>query len=451
MPQDEGARDQWAAGEVDVEDLIDSQNVTRQHIRLLLICATVLFLDGFDAQAMGYVAPAVAGDLKLSKQTLGPVFSSGLIGLMVGALLFGPVADRFGRKPIILASTILFGLGSLATVLAHDAEALMWMRVLTGIGLGGAMPNTVALMAELSPKRRRATMVMAMFCGFSIGAALGGLIAAALIPALGWRSVFAAGGAAPLLYAPFLARLLPESPRFLALRGGQDDRVSAVLISFFPEAAMPVDTRFAVHQHRLKGLPIVHLFGNGRGAGTVLIWVIFFASLLDLYFLSSWLPTVLNDRGASVSLAAMIGAMFQIGGVAGTFALGNAIDRFSFTALSLSYLLAGIAVAGIGLSVHSTALVTLFIFLAGFCIVGGQTAANALASGFYVTSIRSTGVGWALGIGRTGAILGPLLGGVLLSLKLDTTSLFFLAAVPPACGASAAFVLSRIERAKRVR
>src|SRR5215475_12341759 len=174
MPQDEGARDQWAAGEVDVEDLIDSQNVTREHIRLLLICAAVLFLDGFDAQAMGYVAPAVAGDLKLSKQTLGPVFSSGLIGLMVGALLFGPIADRFGRKPIILASTILFGLGSLATALAHDAEALMWMRVLTGVGLGGAMPNTVVLTAELSPKRRRATMVMTMFCGFSIGAALGG-------------------------------------------------------------------------------------------------------------------------------------------------------------------------------------------------------------------------------------------------------------------------------------
>jgi AAHS family 4-hydroxybenzoate transporter-like MFS transporter len=442
MPQNKGGPS------LDVEALIDSQNLTRQHFRLLLTCAAVLFLDGFDAQAMGYVAPAVAGDLKLSKEALGPVFSSGLLGLMAGALILGPLADRFGRKPIILASTILFSLGSLATVLTRDAEALMWLRMLTGVGLGGAMPNTVALTAELSPKRRRSAMVMAVFCGFSIGAALGGFIAAALIPAFGWRSVFVAGGAAPLLFAPFLARLLPESPRLLALKGGHDERIFTVLNAFFPKAAIPIEAHFVVHEPRFKGLPVIHLFRDGQATGTILIWVIFFTSLLDLYFLSSWLPTVLHDLGTSVSLAAIIGAMFQIGGVAGTFALGNAIDRFSFTALTLNYLFAGIAVAGIGLSVHSTALVTLFIFLAGFSIVGGQIAANALASGFYPTGIRSTGVGWALGIGRMGSILGPLLGGVLLSLKWDIMSLFFLAAVPPACGASAAFALARIERAK---
>jgi MFS transporter, AAHS family, 4-hydroxybenzoate transporter len=430
----------------DVEAFIDSQPVTPQQTRLLLICAAVLFLDGFDAQSIGYVAPALASDLSLPRQALGPVFSAGLFGLMIGALLFGPLADWLGRKWIIAASMIVFGLGSLATVLAHDTATLIETRVLTGFGLGGAMPNTIALIAEFSPARRRATMVMAMFCGFSIGAALGGLIAAALIPTFGWRSVFAAGGITPLLFVPFVIRLLPESARFLALSGAPGTSISAVLVSLFPKIPLPPQARFVVQERRLTGFPAVHLFKQGRSAATLLIWAIFFTSLLDLYFLSSWLPTVLNDLGKSISLSAIIGAMFQVGGIAGTLALGWAIDRFSFKALSLNYLFAAMAVAAIGLSGHAMPLVTLCIFLAGFCIVGGQIAANALASGYYGTSIRATGVGWALGIGRMGSILGPLVGGALFSQKWDTASLFLLAAIPPVFGAIAAFALSRMSR-----
>src|ERR1700692_1054967 len=217
-----GAIDVAGASLVDVAGFIDQQPVGGFQIKLLLACAAVLFLDGFDTTSIGFVAPALAKEWGLTKGALGPVFSAGLFGLMIGALIFGPVADRIGRKNIIVLSTAAFGIGTLITIFAQDVYWLIAIRFLTGLGLGGAMPNAIALTSEFSPQRRRGTMVMAMFCGFSVGAALGGLLAAALIPMFGWRSVFVIGGVAPLIYAPFLASWLPESIRFLALTGRDD-------------------------------------------------------------------------------------------------------------------------------------------------------------------------------------------------------------------------------------
>jgi len=429
---------------IDVAAFIDAQPVGRFQIRLLLACAAVLFLDGLDTQAIGYVAPAVAREWGLSKVALGPVFSAGLFGLMIGALSFGPLADRLGRKKIIILSTVAFGIGALATAFVQDVAVLIVIRFFTGLGLGGAMPNAVALTSEFNPHRRRATMVMIMFCGFSIGAALGGLLAAALIPQYGWRSVFVAGGAAPLLLAPILALRLPESVRFLALTGRANTQVAQLLAVVYPHAPISAAARFVVDEPKLSGMPVKHLFKGGRTLATLLLWVVFFMSLLDLYFLSNWLPTVLNDLGASVSSAAVIGSMLQVGGVVGTFALGSVIDRFSFRALALVYFIAVFAVGAIGQLGHSAALVTSAIFAAGFCIVGGQIAANALAANFYPTSVRATGVGWALGIGRVGSIIGPLIGGALMTAKWSTGELFMTAASAALCAALAAFALSRV-------
>jgi AAHS family 4-hydroxybenzoate transporter-like MFS transporter len=435
-----------ASGVIDVAGFIDEQPVGRFQIRLLLACAAVLFFDGFDTQAIGYVAPDLARDWGLARGALGPVFSAGLFGLMIGTLVFGPIADRIGRKRIIVFSTAAFGIGTLATVFAQDITSLLVIRFLTGLGLGGALPNAVALTSEFSPHRRRATMVMAMFVGFSVGAALGGLIAAALIPSFGWRSVFLIGGIAPLILVPFLAARLPESIRFLALTGRADARVAEMLTWIAPSARFPSGTRFGVHEAKLAGLPVAHLFSEGRAWATLVLWIVFFMSLLDIYLLSNWLPTVLNDLGASVSIAVAIGAMFQVGGVVGTFALGQFIDRFSFRALSLTYLLASFAVAAIGYSGQSIALATLAIFCAGFCIIGGQIASNALAATYYPTMVRSTGVGWALGIGRIGSIVGPLIGGIMFARHVGAELLFLAAAVPALCASLAAFALARITR-----
>src|SRR5215470_14956928 len=231
------ANDEMQAGgapAIDLVDFIDRQPVGGFQIKLLLICAAVLFLDGFDTQAIGYVAPALAKEWHLGKGALGPVFSAGLFGRMIGALVFGPLADRVGRKRIIIFSTVAFGIGAFATAFAQDVTTLLVIRFLTGLGLGGAMPNAIAMTSEYNPHRRRATMVMIMFCGFSVGAALGGFLAAGLIPRFGWRSVFIVGGVAPLLMVPVLVWWLPESARFLAIAGKAPERVAELLKRISP-------------------------------------------------------------------------------------------------------------------------------------------------------------------------------------------------------------------------
>src|SRR5579872_3543716 len=263
------------ASTLDVAAFIDAQPVGGFQFKLLLTCASVLFLDGFDTTAIGYVAPALAKEWNLGKGALGPVFSAGLFGLMIGALVFGPLADRIGRKKIIIFSTLAFGIGTLVTAFAGDLNVLFAIRLATGLGLGGAMPNTVALTSDFSPHRRRATMVMVMFVGFSIGAALGGLLAAALIPHFGWRSVFVVGGLAPLVLAPVLALRLPESVRFLALTGRANARVAELLSRINAKATLADSTRFVVDEPAMKGIPVQHLFTDGRTLATLLLWVVF--------------------------------------------------------------------------------------------------------------------------------------------------------------------------------
>lgn len=287
-------------------------------------------------------------------------------------------------------------------------------------------------------------MVMAMFVGFSVGSALSGLIAAALIPTFGWRSIFLIGGIAPFLLVPFLAAGLPESVRFLALSGQADARVAELLTRVSPSARFPSTMRFEVHEAKLVGLPFAHLFSEQRGFVTLLLWAVFFMSLLDLYLLLNWLPTVINDLGASVATAAAVGAMLQVGGIAGTLMLGQFIDRFSFHALAIAFLFAAIAIALVGFSDHSIAFAIFAIASAGFFLVGGHIAAIALAASYYPTMARSTGVGWAIGIGRVGSIVGPLIGGIMLARGVATQSLFMAAAVPALVASLAALVLARM-------
>ena len=412
-----------------------------------MLCGLAVALDGFNTQAIGYVAPAIARDWRLGREALSPVFASGLIGLMIGALTLGPVADRFGRKRIIIACTAFFGALSLTAAAAHSLNQLMVLRFIGGLGLGGVMPNAIALTSEFSPHRSRGTMVMVMFCGFPIGATFGGFAAASIIPTYGWQGVFILGGLLPILLVPALACMLPESIRHIVLQGNKAAEVRALLSHVNREFVFTGHAEFVIREERAPGLAVGHLFRHGRAPATLLLWIVFFASLLDLFLLSNWLPTVFHDAGISMSLAVIATALFQGGGVVGTLALGRVVDRFGvYRVLTAIYFLGAIFIVLLGY-LHSIAGIMVSTFGAGIGIVGGQTGANVVAALVYPTSIRSTGVGWALGIGRIGSIVGPVVGGIMLAQRWPLPTIFLAAAIPAVCGSIAIHLMGRRQQA----
>jgi AAHS family 4-hydroxybenzoate transporter-like MFS transporter len=380
---------------------------------------------------------------------LGSVISAGLFGMMIGALMSGPLADRFGRKPVLMLSVLIFGISSLFTATAGTVEALTAFRVLTGLGMGGAMPNAIALTSEYMPRRRRATAVTAMICGFSLGGAVGGFVAAALIPRFGWESVFIAGGTVPVLIAGTAIFVLPDSIRFLLIKGGEDGRARRYLARMAPEVRLPQRLSPGVDEHQSGGgvFIVKQLFTEGRAAATALIWIVYFVNLLDLYFLTSWLPTIISDAGIPVGTAILLTALFQLGGIGGALALSGVLDRhFSFGIVAACYLWAAASVFLIGKVGTSVPVLAVTIACAGLGIIGGQNLSHALTAEVYPTRIRSTGVGWALGIGRIGSIVGPILGGQLLVRGTSIRQVFWAAAVPALIGAAAAAILSVVKR-----
>jgi len=439
-----------AAACIDVQQVIDQQAFGRYHFRVAALCALSVLLDGFDAQVIGYVAPALAQQWQIPRAALSPILSAGLVGMFLGALVFGPLADRFGRKRILILCTVWFGVCSLLTSRADSAQSMLVLRLITGLGLGGTMPNAIALTAEYMPRRIRATGVMIMFTGFAVGAAVGGFLAAGLITRFGWRSVFVVGGLVPCAAAVLLLGL-PESIRFLVLKGGQEASVARLLRKIAPDVAIAPDASFAAGGERHEeGFVVKKLFTEGRARTTLLLWVIFFTNLLALFFLNSWLPTILHDSGRSIEQSILITTMFQVGGVLASLILGRFIDRMtSYRVLAWAYAGASLCIFFIGAIAGSLAVGIVAVFAAGFCIVGAQTGANALAAESYPTGIRSTGTGWALGIGRIGSIVGPVVGGLLLSSALDVRRVFWVAAVPTLIAAGASVVITGRRRGAR--
>jgi MFS transporter, AAHS family, 4-hydroxybenzoate transporter len=431
---------------LDVEEVLARGNRPGFQAMLLLLCGLCLVIDGFDAQAISYVAPAIVAEWHVPKTALGPVFSSGFLGLLLGALSLSVLADRVGRRPVLIGTTLFFTVAILATPFAKTIPALIAIRFVTGIGLGCIMPGAMALIGEFSSPDRRIKRMMWISCGFTLGAALGGFLSAMLIPTSGWRSVFWLGGIAPLLLAIAMFFLLPESLQFLLVKG-ENDRARRWLKQYDPTLEVTEQTKLVARDVAAKGVPVAELFRRGRTPITLLLWAISFLNLVVMAFLSNWLPTLMRDAGYPVGIAVITGTLLQLGGVTGTLILGGLIQRFGFVrVLFAAFVIAALAVSAIGVTQHALPWLLATVFCGGFCVVGGQPAVNALAGHYYPTALRSTGIGWSLGVGRLGAMTGPLVGGQLLALNSSTTVLFNAAAVPALCSAMLVLFLAAATR-----
>ena len=435
-----------SANVIEVEHVLGETRHPAFQLMLLVLCGLCLVIDGFDAQAMGYVAPSVIGEWHVSKAALGPVFSASLFGMLLGALGLSVLADRIGRRPVLIGATLFFALAMLATPLVTTIPALLTLRFITGLGLGCIMPNAMALVGEFSSTAHRVKRMMLVSCGFTLGAALGGFVSAALIPSYGWRAVFWVGGTVPLLLAFAMLAKLPESLQFLVLKG-RHERALRWLTRFDPSLPIGPNTRLVVREKAASGAPVAELFRAGRTPVTLILWAISFMNLIDLYFLSNWLPTVMHEAGYTPATAVIVGTVLQTGGVVGTLLLGWFIERFGFVrVLFVCFVAATLTVGMIGMVAQTLPWLLAVVFAGGFCVVGGQPAVNALAGHFYPTSLRSTGIGWSLGIGRIGSVIGPLVGGQLIALNWSNAALFHAAAVPVLCSALLVIALAGATR-----
>jgi MFS transporter, AAHS family, 4-hydroxybenzoate transporter len=387
-----------------------------RHVSVAVLCGLVQMLDGYDLSAIGLAAPSLAKAWSLPPAAFTQAFALSSVGIMVGAMMSGPIADRFGRKPMLLVAVAMFGLFSLLSAFASSLTALVVLRFFTGIGIGGAMPTTVALTSDHAPPRWRTSIVMFMFTGNTIGGFFAGQIAAQLLPQWGWPGIFFVGGVVPLALLVPLIFLLPESPQFK-----RDAR---------PEGA--------------RANPVGGLFRHGLAVSTVILWAVFLLNLLDMYLISYWLPTVLHLDGLSPADAAFAASIYSAGGVLSTILLGPLITRFGAERVLGTSLTMGAVAIGIVALAHLPPLAMMAVlFAAGGGFVGSQLGLNGFTAAVYPAETRSTGIGWALGVGRLGGIAGPIVGGVLLALGWPATQIMLFACGPGLLTAALVVLLGR--------
>ena len=410
------------------ETALESQRIGPLQIRVAAICTVVQLCDGYDVNSIGVSVPSLTHAWNLPGPAFATAFLRSSIGIMVGALSAGPIGDRFGRKPLLIGSLLIFGLASLGSAFAGSLGFMTVMRFFTGVGIGGAFPGAATLTGDYSPHRRRALMIMLSFTGAPIGGFICGQLAGILLPTLGWPSVFVIGGIVPLALVIVMALWLPESPRFLAAKANLSPREAALLRSLDIAPGSAVTHLDVALGNPFK--PIAMLFGRGYALQTVLMWIIFFCSLMNLFLFVYWMPEVLHLTGMTPAQAARATSFRELGAIFAVVYLGVLIDRFGpERALAANYAAGILFIAAIALVAMPYLLLIGAIFFSGMMIIGSQTGANAACGKLYPARMRTSGLGWALGIGRLGGIAAPILGGYLLSTGMRPREIFL-----SACG-----------------
>jgi AAHS family 4-hydroxybenzoate transporter-like MFS transporter len=417
---------------INVQTFIDSQRFSNFQWLIFVLCFVVALLDGFDTAAIGYLAPSLIQQFGASKPALAPVLSAALFGLACGALTAGPLADRLGRRRVLIGSTTVMGVFSLAAAFAGSLDHLVVLRFFTGLGLGAAMPNAATMISEYCPTKIRATLVGAMFCGFPLGSSFGGFLAAWMIPHWGWQSVLVLGGVVPLALAVGLIAILPESVRFMVVRQHDSARIAATLGRIAPDASLQgasffmTETKAAVTGQ--SGLGVV--LSRSFRIGSVMLWMAYFMGLVIFYALINWMPVLFKEAGMDQRTATLISALFPLGGV-GAILCGWLMARFNGNYLiALGFIGTAVFVYLIGLVTGQMGWLMLMVFIGGALQNTAQTSLPALAAAFYPTQGRATGVAWMLGIGRFGGIVGTFWVGELQRRHVSIASVFALVAIP---------------------
>jgi len=434
-----------SATPLNVDELVDGQRFRPFNLNLLIWSFCAMFAEGFEISALGIAAPHLVREWGVHASAMGPMMGASLIGILIGSPLFGFLGDRYGRRFVIILGCFLFGATTLAVVFTHSIEQITLLRIITGIGMGGLMPNAIALNSELSPRHLRAKLVILMFMGITLGGAVPGLVGGLLVPAYGWKVLFLIGGGFPLIVCLGLFFCLPESVKFLVTRPGREPELLRILRRMRPDLTLADGAAFVrPPAPRARAGSIAPLFSGGLAAITLLLWLCFATTLMANYFLNSWMALLFEAKGISPEAAAMTTTAYHLGAATGGLVMSVILDRWGFLAVTVLLAVAAPALLAIGIPHVSPIMLAGLVGLAGFCILGAQFGSNAAAGILYPTAYRSQGVGLAFAVGRIGSVLGPVIGAILIGLHLPLPILLFAMAAPILLGAIAAFFLGRL-------
>ena len=438
-----------AAHTLDISALIDGRRLSGFNARVVIICWLIMFFDGYDLATLAVAAPSLVKAWGITSMAqMGYAFSAVLFATILGTPVFGFIGDRFGRKNALILACIVIGIFSLVTMFVTSLNEMIVVRLFTGLGIGGLGANCLALNAEFAPRRVRATLMIVMFTGITLGAAIPGAVGPFLIPAYGWPALFFIGGIAPLVMAGVAALALPESVKFMVARGRGVERISAVLNRLDGTLAVDAQTQFVVADEKVhKSLSPTLLFKDGLGSLTTLLWIINLFSVLSLYFISFWLPTVMSSTAFKAD-APLFQTLFQTGGTIGGLAVARPVDKIGLLPVFIMFLIAIPFSCAIGYTTFSETVSMIDVFISGFFVLGLQFALNAAGALIYPTSLRATGSSWAGTLGRLGSVAGPSVAGIMLGTGMSIQTFYMTLVVPLGLGAICAFFFARLYYAR---
>lgn len=434
--------------EIQVSRLLDQRGVSSFQIRVLIWSVLIALVDGYDIGAVAFAAPHLVASWGIPRSALGPVLSASNIGVLFGSALFGFIGDRYGRKTALIGANLVFGVLTLAAAHSADLTQLFWLRLFAGIGIGGVIPNAVAINVESAPRHVRATLAIIAVGCVPLGGAFAGFVSAALVPHYGWPLLFQVGGVVPIVIAVAAMIGLPESIKYMALHESQRRNMEKLIATLQPGLKVPANARFVIEdEQQPPAANPVYLFRNGLWLITPLAWLLFALNLMGYFFLSSWTPTLMAAAKVPQATAALAGAALQVGGTVGALTLCWWLQRHRFLAISILFVVAVPVVGSIGyIGLTSTAALLAVTFAAGFLVLGIQSGINVVGAMIYPTSLRANGSGWELGIGRFGSIVGPLAGALFVGLPVGT--LYVWSALPFAAGAIVCFAIHVLNAAR---